>query len=58
MTVTQLAPTDIVLTRVLGMTPLRTYPDPAAPASPCMSLAWMAPDTLPNFTSPCGRICR
>jgi len=31
MTVTQLAPTDIVLTRVLGMTLLRTYPDPAAP---------------------------
>jgi len=31
MTVTQLAPTDIVLTKVMGMEAARTYPDPDAP---------------------------
>ncbi len=31
MTVTQLAPTDIVLTKVMGMEAARTYPDPEAP---------------------------
>jgi glyoxalase family protein len=31
MTVTQLAPTDIVLTQVMGMEAAHTYPDPTAP---------------------------
>ena len=58
MTVTQLAPTDLVLTKALAMEEVRTYADPESPRHTVHVFGMEGAGPQRNSTSPCGLTCR
>ncbi len=60
MSVPDLGPTDIVLTKVMNMRRVRDYPSPerAGDVVQSMSMRWVRAARRPNYTSRCSPGCR